>query len=123
MTTITPSGTQGSLKKLASQVLDRIEPIVAQASPLSCDWPSAEDLERRRSFAASAAWQRLQTAFLRAGQPQAWFSVEVRAAESLVEESWVSADDAKFYVDLAHWERTAVAAILRVQSLESVSNE
>ena len=126
MTTIAESGKQGSLKKLARQVLERIEPVAAQASPLSGDEPSAEDLERRRSFAASAAWQRLQDAFQRAGQPHPWFSAEVRAAESQVEQSWVSAqtspaEDARFRVDLLRWEQTALAAIQRAASTRARS--
>lgn len=72
--------------------------------------------ELRRDAAVGEAWDRLRSEYERTGQPGDWLHPDVRFAEHVVEQLWLSSrtepdDDARFYRALALWERIAVEAI------------
>ena len=76
--------------------------------------------ELRRDAAVADAWERLRIAFERAGRPDGWLTPDVRMAEHVVSELWLSArgstvgaatDDHRFHAELRRWERIATGAI------------
>ena len=67
--------------------------------------------------AVADAWERLCLAYNRAGQPFGWLTSDVRFAEHVVEQLWVSSredadDDCRFHVALERWERITTEAIV-----------
>lgn len=72
--------------------------------------------ELRRDDAVAGTWERLRLEYERAGHPANWITGEVRSAEHIASELWLSArqntsDDERFHDALRQWEQAAIVAI------------